>query len=725
MGIFNEFNKKEKPFFTGIARGFGFGSGGGGVAAAAVDTSVSGGTKVENVPDSPGIQWNYFTFPNSSNLTVSDGPVTVDILVVGGGGGGGYDYSSGGSGGGGGGGVVFREGIELATGTYDVSVGQGDDASVPDYSQPGTGGDGGTGGASSFNMPNSAPFSPFPAGYVALGGGGGASAMPGNANTVGTPGGSGGGGGSNTGAGGNTHYRSPNPQGIPTVSLDYGHGGVGQQSGPSTAAANGRGGGGGGAGGDTRFTPNQNRNGGGIGYKVNNFFLPTAVPSAFKNALGGNQPAPLGGGIGDTDQEFLYFGGGGGASDNVPGTNQKMHGAGGMGGGGCGGSNSATYNESDIPGCSQASQFKYYEIQRTSVATSMPGPWPGSTVDGTAPGLDGRGGGGAGNGMDDPVNQDCKGGDGGDGIVIIRSRINNKTLSATGGDSNYTYNGRKIHKYTTTGSTTFVVNSGSGTVEYFVVAGGGSGGADTEGDGGGGGAGGVRSGLLAVSPGPYTVTVGAGGARQPGPEAVGNSGSNSVFSTITAHGGGGGGGANTGSPPSAIGANGGCGGGGSGEDPNARGRGYNPLTPSPIIGGIPAPHPYTIREGCPGGGGDTSSGNRTGGGGGGAGSPGGNGRPDDGGIGGVGVQAPNTFWDPSNPLGTSGPSDYNFYFAGGGGGGSQSGNSSPGPVAGGGGGGVNSGTGDDATANTGGGGGGGNTGGAGGSGIVLIAYYPS
>ena len=30
MGIFNEFYKKEKPFFTGIARGFGFGGGGGG-----------------------------------------------------------------------------------------------------------------------------------------------------------------------------------------------------------------------------------------------------------------------------------------------------------------------------------------------------------------------------------------------------------------------------------------------------------------------------------------------------------------------------------------------------------------------------------------------------------------------------------------------------------------------------------------------------------------------
>ena len=27
MGIFNEFHKKEKPSFTGIARGFGFGFG--------------------------------------------------------------------------------------------------------------------------------------------------------------------------------------------------------------------------------------------------------------------------------------------------------------------------------------------------------------------------------------------------------------------------------------------------------------------------------------------------------------------------------------------------------------------------------------------------------------------------------------------------------------------------------------------------------------------------
>ena len=88
MSIFNEFFKKEKPVFTGLR--FGFGSGGGGGAAAVASVSVSGGTKVENVSDAPGIQWNYFTYPNSSDLTVSGGPVVVDILVVGGGGAGGY-----------------------------------------------------------------------------------------------------------------------------------------------------------------------------------------------------------------------------------------------------------------------------------------------------------------------------------------------------------------------------------------------------------------------------------------------------------------------------------------------------------------------------------------------------------------------------------------------------------------------------------------------------------
>ena len=713
MSIFNEFFKKEKPVFTGLRFGFGSGGGGGAAEAASGPASVSGGTKVESVSDAPGIQWNYFTYPNSSDLTVSGGPVVVDILVVGGGGAGGFESRSGAAGGGGAGAVVFREGVTLAAGTYSVTVGRGGvtgPSNIPDFTalttaDPGT--------PSAFNMPGAAPHSPFPAGYIALGGGGGGCPGPANGNVQGASGGCGGGGSSQTGTGGSTHYQSPNPQSIPPNSITYGHGGGGFTSSPPPTS--GRGGGGGGAGGGTRLSPNVNQGGGGIGYKLNNFFLPTAVPSAFKNALGGNQPAALGGGISDTDQEFLYFGGGGGASDNVPGTDQRFHGAGGWGGGGSAGSNSVPFNENDIPGITENSMFKYYEIHRTGVSKSMPGTWGSDT---TAPGLDGRGGGGAGNGMDQPSPQDCPGGAGGDGIVIIRSRINNQTLSATGGDSNYTYNGKKIHKYTTTGSSTFVVNSGSGTVEYFVVAGGGSGGGDTEGDAGGGGAGGVRSGLLAVSPGPYTVTVGAGGAQTSG--GGGTDGGNSVFSTITAHGGGGGGGATN----PAAGAPGGSGGGGSGESGTVEGYGYNPLTPSGIIGSIPAPHPYTIREGCPGGSGNTTPGQRTGGGGGGAGSPGGNGKANAAGIGGVGTQAPNTFWDPSNPLGTSGPAADNFYFAGGGGGGCFS--SGPGAGgAGGGGAGQSSGTGDNGTANTGGGGGGCQTGGAGGSGIVLIAYYPS
>ena len=48
MSIFRDFFVKEKPFFTGIARGFGFGGGGGGGApdAPTAPFSVSGGTKI-------------------------------------------------------------------------------------------------------------------------------------------------------------------------------------------------------------------------------------------------------------------------------------------------------------------------------------------------------------------------------------------------------------------------------------------------------------------------------------------------------------------------------------------------------------------------------------------------------------------------------------------------------------------------------------------------------
>jgi hypothetical protein len=140
----------------------------------------------------------------------------------------------------------------------------------------------------------------------------------------------------------------------------------------------------------------------------------------------------------------------------------------------------------------------------------------------------------------------------------------------------------KIHTFT--GPGTFCVScagnaGGSNTVSYLVVAGGGGGG---KGDGGGGGAGGFREGRastcsytvsplnaptgLPVTATAFPITVGAGGAGGPAPtvESPGDSGSNSIFSTITSTGGGFGGG--NGGP---SGGPGGSGGGGSAAVPGA------------------------------------------------------------------------------------------------------------------------------------------------------------
>jgi hypothetical protein len=125
-------------------------------------------------------------------------------------------------------------------------------------------------------------------------------------------------------------------------------------------------------------------------------------------------------------------------------------------------------------------------------------------------------------------------------------------FSATGGNSTNDIGGYRIHTFTSSG--TFSV-TGSDNVEVLVVGGGGGGGGST---GAGGGAGGfIYNGSYAVSPGSYTVTVGAGGAG--GVNNVGANGGNSVFDTLPAIGGGAGG-ANAGTDE---GQNGGSGGGGS------------------------------------------------------------------------------------------------------------------------------------------------------------------
>ena len=276
----------------------------------------------------------------------------------------------------------------------------------------------------------------------------------------------------------------------------------------------------------------------------------------------------------------------------------------------------------------------------------------------------------------------------------------------------------KIHKFTGPGA--FCVSNagsacGSNTVNYLVVAGGGGGGAGCA-AGGGGGGGGMRfsfpnpaTGGLPVSVQSYSITVGGGGTKGPGPATAssggcGTQGASSVFASITSAGGGfGGAGAGSDKPGGA----GGSGGGGGRGRPG--GNGNTPSTP--------------CTQGNNGGTGVSPSTSGGGGGGGkgavGAGAPG-----SAGGNGGAGA-----------PLLITGSA---VNYAGGGGGGSYPAPTGQ-PTGGAGGGGKGAPTSPpladmDGTDNTGGGGGGGSEspsygtptndspGGSGGSGIVVIRY---
>jgi len=295
----------------------------------------------------------------------------------------------------------------------------------------------------------------------------------------------------------------------------------------------------------------------------------------------------------------------------------------------------------------------------------------------------------------------------------------------------------RAHVFTSSGS--FDVSDAQLTsVEYLVVAGGGGGGFSFN-AGGGGGAGGLRTNLTGhplapnespfpVSPGPYGVTVGSGGAGGPASKGNGGNGTSSVFGPgpVTSQGGGGGGSPGDGGP----GIPGGSGGGG-GTYPN--GGEYAGGTGSRVTGtSTPAP-----TQGNPGGTGEHVANSwEGGGGGGGAGSAGGNGQngPGADSYGGTGVQV--LIAGSSVNIGSQdGPSPGGSWFAGGGGGAPRgvAGRGTPTTVgstdySGGGAGGPGSldTIGVSGLFNTGGGGGGsgwsGGPGGHGGSGIVVVRY---
>ena len=318
-------------------------------------------------------------------------------------------------------------------------------------------------------------------------------------------------------------------------------------------------------------------------------------------------------------------------------------------------------------------------------------------------------------------------------------------VTATGGTIT-TCGNFKIHTFT--GPGTFCVSNagnslGSNTLDYLVVAGGAAGGIGYNASGGGGGAGGLRfsastftapptsapragSALTASATG-YPITVGAGGTVSgPGnPNGVrGNSGANSVFSTITSTGGGGGGGYNA---PISPGNPGGSGGGGGGDTSGGNSSGGSGNTP-----------PVSPSQGNNGGGGfDTGPWYPAGGGGGagaaGASSP----APAHGSPGGVGLQInidTNTnYWaGGGGGAGWDGANGGNGGLGGGGGGatyqacGGSGGGSALNPGGAGNGNWPSNAAGGSGGANTGGGAGGNNctpaTKGNGGSGIVIIRY---
>ena len=288
-------------------------------------------------------------------------------------------------------------------------------------------------------------------------------------------------------------------------------------------------------------------------------------------------------------------------------------------------------------------------------------------------------------------------------------------IAATGGTISTVCTNYKVHTFT--GPGTFCVSAGGGPLgkaDYLVLAGGGSGGYKYH--SGGGGAGGYReskcstvsgcwtaspiasSTSLEISPGPYSIVVGGGGACVTCGTPGKNPGNNSSFSTITSAGGGGGG-TQAGSP--AVADDGGAGGGG----------GSTPVCTTFGDGNVPPVSPAQGNNG----GQYLHSGNYGGGGGGGAGCVGANASGPTGGHGGAGVTS-NITASPVARGGGGGGATYNGGTGGtggsGGGGNGTSGTSSNGTPG---------------TANLGGGGGGGersptDTGWGGGSGVVIIRY---
>jgi len=324
MSFFDEFHKKEKPVFTGIARGIGgFGFGAASAAEGTASAFASGGN-IDGQPGGNGYIYHVFTAPGT--LTVP-GPKSAEILLVAGGGSGGATNSSNGAGGGGAGGIVHHTQLAL-TGPLTITVGDGG-------VHPNVGDTVGDDGDDSTIVSPTGPWT-----LTAKGGGGG-----GEFSAAGRAGGSGGGGGGNTQSNPTAgNQPAQNTPFVPQTGFNqYGNaGGAPVDANPGNAS------GGGGAGG-----AGQNHNagaadpvatsGGGIGRPFSGFAgnIPalSPLPAAFRTATGptglyggggaGENPyndpdastapgGPGGGGSGPSPTGIQYTGGGGAGRDTGP-----------------------------------------------------------------------------------------------------------------------------------------------------------------------------------------------------------------------------------------------------------------------------------------------------------------------------------------------------------------------------------------------------------------------
>ena len=328
--------------------------------------TASGGDIVDAL--APGNGYKYHTFSSPGNFTVTAGFGSlgiVEVLVVAGGGSGSGTNVSGGAGAGG---VVLATGYQVTPGTYPVSVGDG--GSAPPFSGPNPT-RGGNPGTDSY-------FGPSGARLTAKGGAGSGNSYIGGvaAKSGGCGAGSGWqapgwpiGGSTEATPGPSTQGDETHP-GAPGTITNYGNAG-GQGGGFNPNGGIGGGGGGAGAAGESNPfpSPGANSSNGGAGQPFTDFAYPLCFPGPTASSLGPNSP------------NNSHYAGGGGGGRHIAGGASAQPGptVGGVGGGGKGGN-----GRSDHGGYAGEDGIDYL-----------------------------GGGGGDANGYE-------PGGDGGDGIVIIR-----------------------------------------------------------------------------------------------------------------------------------------------------------------------------------------------------------------------------------------------------------------------------------------------------------------